>query len=386
MAGKDTADRFSVLEAMEEALRRRRVTAAAIASAVLVLVVGLAGLSIDKAISLAELSSLPQLQVSTTDGQSLAASKSRRTQTLPNYKVQGDIQIPDGLGNSIGQGSMNVVDDDTSPLSIGRVEVRTVPAAPTVAPKVIRYGDVQVQPAGCPNCPVLDTEAVGLQKEKIEENQKRLDDLELEYEQNKQKLIKMIDDMKILKTVMHSAVFDMKEAVRRLDLDIESKMVAQENSTGPEGDQGPPGYPGEDGVDGEPGEPGLPGAEGPPGPPGAAGKQGLQGLQGPQGPPGPQGREGPEGPVGLVGARGESGDQGPSSVELRCSRIGGQAYKGICFKSVILEKNKDKEPEDCKVWVPKNVWNEGDWWNLVKLFMRKETTSRINRNSVDGGR
>ena len=57
--------------------------------------------------------------------------------------------------------------------------------------------------------------AVGLQKEKIEENQvsqgsmglrssdfslqKRLDDLELEYEQNKQKLIKMIDDMKILK-------------------------------------------------------------------------------------------------------------------------------------------------------------------------------------------
>eukprot|EP00960_Hanusia_phi_P059879 764313-Hanusia_phi.AAC.4 len=72
---------------MEEALRRRRVTAAAIASAVLVLFVGLAGLSIDKAISLAELSALPQIQVSTTDSQSLAATKSHRTQSLPNYKV-----------------------------------------------------------------------------------------------------------------------------------------------------------------------------------------------------------------------------------------------------------------------------------------------------------
>ena len=73
-----------------------RVIGRTVASAVLVLVVGLAGLTIDvgciegivftltfvpqKAISLAELSSLPQLQVSTTDGQSLAASKSRRTQ------------------------------------------------------------------------------------------------------------------------------------------------------------------------------------------------------------------------------------------------------------------------------------------------------------------
>jgi hypothetical protein len=33
--------------------------------------------------------------------------------------------------------------------------------------------------------------------------------------------------MRILKTVMGSAVFDMKEAVRKLDVDIESKLEIQ---------------------------------------------------------------------------------------------------------------------------------------------------------------
>ena len=38
-------------------------------------------------------------------------------------------------------------------------------------PQHNRYGDVGVLPAGCPNCPVLDTNAVELQKEKMKENQ-----------------------------------------------------------------------------------------------------------------------------------------------------------------------------------------------------------------------
>ena len=68
-----------------------------------------------------------------------------------------------------------------------------------------------------------------------------------------QAMEKSIDNMRILKTVMGSAVFDMKEAVKKLDLDIESKLVMQQNKEGPQGRKGRPGFDGEPGPDGAPG-------------------------------------------------------------------------------------------------------------------------------------
>ena len=54
--------------------------------------------------------------------------------------------------------------------------------------------------------------------------------------------------------------------------------------------------------------------------------RGYRGYRGVQGPPVPVGKGGPEGPKGPTGYRGDRGKTGPSSMELRCSRIGGQVH------------------------------------------------------------
>jgi len=118
---------------------------------------------------------------------------------------------------------------------------------------VVRYGDVGVTPKGCPTCPVLDTKVVALQKQQMELNQERIDRLARLIQKNQEAMEKTVDNMRILKTVMGSAIFDMKEATRRFDMDIESKLEIQEHKMGPQGEQGEPGF---DGMDGSPGQPG----------------------------------------------------------------------------------------------------------------------------------
>ena len=45
---------------------------------------------------------------------------------------------------------------------------------------------------------------------------------------------KTVDNMRILKTVIGSAVFDMKESVHKFDVDVESKLIIQTNKHGPQ--------------------------------------------------------------------------------------------------------------------------------------------------------
>jgi hypothetical protein len=59
-----------------------------------------------------------------------------------------------------------------------------------------------------------------------------------------------VERMKELKETMTSAIFDMKEAVKKEDVDLETHLMTKEESIGPEGPEGPPGF---DGSDGDPG-------------------------------------------------------------------------------------------------------------------------------------
>ncbi len=86
--------------------------------------------------------------------------------------------------------------------------------------------------------------------------------------------------------MMKSSIFDMKEAIKKEDIDLEGSMKAEEQLTGVPGPRGPPGYDGRNGV---PGVPGTPGVNGLPG------RQGAPGIAGPTGNPGPRGIPGPAG-------------------------------------------------------------------------------------------
>jgi hypothetical protein len=59
-----------------------------------------------------------------------------------------------------------------------------------------------------------------------------------------------VERMKELKQDMTSAIFDMKEAVKKEDVDLETHLMTKEESIGPEGPPGPPGFDGSDGVPG----------------------------------------------------------------------------------------------------------------------------------------
>mmetsp|Transcript_1666 Transcript_1666/g.2695 ORF Transcript_1666/g.2695 Transcript_1666/m.2695 type:complete len:415 (+) Transcript_1666:30-1274(+) len=330
--------------------------------------------SLEELKSQKSLKSLPQFSVSST------------TQ-LPSYDVGGSLQVPQRTSEMPSAGSVGTLGvTSTGGDDLGEVSVKTLPPPPAPAPKVVRFGDVGVAPAGCPNCPVIDTKVVAMQKAMIHANQARIERLKKLIEVNKQKIEHTVDNMHILKTVMGSSVFDMKEAVKKLDMDINSKIQQAEDRPGYPGRQGPRGYAGPDGENGVDGPPGHPGRPGRPGPQGRMGPTGFRGYRGPRGIPGPAGKQGGQGVLGPMGPRGIRGKLGPSSQDLRCSRIGGQMYKDVCFKSNMLLRNKDNVPSGCRVWQPKKPWNEGDWWQLAQMFRTKtQMTSRIDRD-VDGGR
>lgn len=329
------------------------------------------------------LGSLPQFQVESSAGQ-------RQMQQLPQYGVGGSLDFPakaagmDMPKSASQMGQFQVTNEEGT--NLGDVGVKQLPAAKGPDPTIVRYGDVGVQPAGCPNCPVLDTKAVELQKEKVRANEERIRRLKELEQKNYEEMVKSIDNMKVLKSVLADSLFDMKEAVKKEEMDVEANMKKAQTSPGPPGEKGPPGYDGLDGVAGEDGPNGLQGRMGDEGKPGMVGPTGNRGPQGPQGGPGPVGKDGKQGELGPQGARGPRGKIGSSSATLRCSRIGGIVFKEICFKSSQLTRNRDKVPSDCKPWQPDKKWNEGDWWALASMFKTKVKISSDIDREVDGGR
>eukprot|EP00960_Hanusia_phi_P067224 766577-Hanusia_phi.AAC.1 len=176
----------------------------------------------------------------------------------------------------------------------------------------------------------------------------------------------------------------MKEALKREDSYLENKMVEKENSTGPVGPQGPPGWNGIPGLPGHPGQDGVQGPEGkqgPEGPIGRTGDVGPKGVRGEMGPVGPVGLKGPKGPSGPAG---DPGTRGTPSKMLECSRIGGMMYRDVCFKSIEIENNQDKLPEDCKAWQPHEEWDERDWWRLANMFATSSLTHGMDIGHYGG--
>jgi len=271
--------------------------ACAAGAALLVSVLGLAGFGaswrrptelVASVGHLGRLGSLPRFSVSTTGaGGGSAGARGRdegRGQMLGGAQGQQE-QMQISVGSSAlcsspspppgcGTGGFQLVQPSAG-IDIGDVQVSALPPPPAPPPTVVRYGDVGVTPKGCPTCPVLDTKVVALQKQQMKLNQERIDRLARLIQKNREAMEKTVDNMRILKTVMGSAVFDMKEAERKFDMDIESKLEIQAKKPGPQGRKGPPGFDGEDGVPGEPGQPGEPGRPGSMGPPGYIGFRSL---------------------------------------------------------------------------------------------------------------
>jgi len=310
-----------------------------------------------------------------------------QTQQLGQFKMSGAIDVPThppGMPyvKTDPMGTMTVTNPDGDIL--GDVTFKSMPNAPAPPPTVIRFGDVGVAPAGCPMCPVLDTEAIAAQKQKLKENQHRVQRLEKVDARNMDRVEKTRKSLKWLKQVMQDKLFAMKEAIKASDSQLEFAMIAKENTTGPAGPEGPRGWPGSNGV---PGVPGVPGAQGPEGrqgeegPIGATGQQGPVGVTGEMGTQGAPGIRGPEGPL---GPQGEAGPTGATSVQLKCGNIGGQMYKGICFKATPLERNADQFPEGCTAWQPEKAWGEDDWWKLAQLFKTMPMSANVDRNNFGG--
>lgn len=332
------------------------------------------------------LSSLPQYRVTSSSssssgrgwgntnvvqGSSLAAAG---TAGDGRGKENGEMQVVSG-GEETPVGSVHVINGD-APHSLS-----SSPAA------IVRYGDVGIKPAGCTDCPVLDTNAVELQKAKMRENQARIDRLKRVLDLDRERIRKASLGLGLVKDAMASAVFNMKEQMKALDVDMESKMAAAEKMHGPPGDRGKKGYAGEDGRPGRPGQNGVNGQPGRQGNAGGAGPPGPRGDRGVRGPPGRQGIEGPQGPIGRAGKAGLMGLRGPPSRSVDCSRDGGQMYKGVCFKASLLSRNSDEYPSKCRPFTPRKAWTEEDWWELSRMFHESTSrlSSRIDRNR-DGGR
>mmetsp|Transcript_66383 Transcript_66383/g.97163 ORF Transcript_66383/g.97163 Transcript_66383/m.97163 type:complete len:448 (+) Transcript_66383:33-1376(+) len=384
---------------------RRLALPAAAGAAVLVTVLGLVGLGLSshratELVSeighLGKLGSLPRFSVSTTGW----ASEGERGRDASRGEMLGGVQDQQNQ-MQISQGSSSLCSSPSPPagcgtggfelvqpsgqIGIGDVQVSQLPPPPAPPPTIVRYGDVGITPKGCTICPVLDTKVVALQKAQMHANQERMDRLARLIKKNRESMEKTVDNMQILKTVIGSAVFDMKESVHKFDVDVESKLLIQSNKHGPQGVKGDPGFNGMDGVSGEPGENGEVGRPGSMGPPGLIGSTGFRGERGVRGPPGPIGKDGIEGKKGPTGRRGVTGKQGPPSDVLSCSRIGGMVYKKVCWKTSMLAGNKDHVPQDCRVWNPSKHWDEDEWFQLVKMFQSEATSSRIEREDTYGG-
>jgi hypothetical protein len=279
-------------------------------------------------------------------------------------------------------GSVDVTGPDGSP--IGHVRIQTLPPPPAPPPTIIRFGDVAVVPEGCPMCPVLDVEAARQQKRMVKKNAHELKRLEHAEEKNEELIEKGVDKMKKLKELMRGRLFDMKEALKKEDIVLESAMIQKENSTGPVGPQGPVGFNGMNGLNGINGQPGLQGPKGMQGAPGPMGATGAPGPQGAPGPAGPQGELGPVGPLGPSGPAGPAGPEGPVSLGLKCTRIGGQMFEGMCFKATLLSENKDQAPEECRTWQPSAKWGQQHWADLATMFQTQRMSTNIDRGSAGG--
>jgi len=331
------------------------------------------------------LSSLPQYRVTSS---SSSRSSIRRGGNMINL-ARGSFLAAAGDGHGKVEGKMQVVSGGEE-TPVGKVHVMDGDAPQSLSSSpaaIVRYGDVGIKPAGCTDCPVLDTNAVELQKAKMRENQARIDRLKRVLDQDKERIRKAALGMGLVKDAMSSAVFNMKEQLKSLDVDMESKMKAAEKLHGPPGDRGPKGYAGEDGRPGRPGQNGINGQPGRQGNAGGAGAPGPRGDPGVRGPPGRQGIEGPQGPIGKAGKAGLVGLRGVPSRSVDCSRDGGQMYKGVCFKASLLSRNHDEYPSECDPFTPRKAWTEEDWWELSRMFHESTSrlSSRIDRNR-DGGR
>jgi hypothetical protein len=310
-----------------------------------------------------------------------------RTQKLAGYAVGGSFQVPESppgmpYVKAPPMGEVTLTSPDGE--NLGKVHIKTAPAPPGPPPTIIKFGDVGVAPAGCPMCPVLDKEAVKKQKEKLKRNAHRIERLKHAEMINKARIQASVNSMKKLKETMQDKIFAVKEAIKKEDSMLEMEMLQKENTTGPVGPRGPMGYAGANGKNGIDGEDGIRGRQGRQGPEGPIGETGLRGKTGPQGVAGPQGPMGPRGPVGPAGPAGSAGPDGPPSVAIECERIGGQVFKGVCFKSSTLEQNADVFPEDCKPWQPHEAWGQSDWWKLAQMFRTQNMSPNIDRGS-DGG-
>jgi len=346
---------------------RRLALPAAAGAAVLVSVIGLVGFGISsrrdtsptELVSeighLGKLGSLPRFSVSTTAGSASEGVRGRdasRGQMLGAQEQQQQMQISQGTSSlcsspsppaGCGTGDFQLV-QPSGQINIGDVQVSQLPPPPAPPPTIVRYGDVGLTPKGCPTCPVLDTKVVALQKGQIKANQDRIDRLARLIQKNRESMEKTIDNMRILKTVIGSAVFDMKESVHKFDVDVESKLLIQSKKEGPQGHKGRSGFNGLDGVAGEPGESGENGRPGSMGAPGYRGFTGYRGLHGVRGPPGPIGKDGGEGEKAPVG---RSGDQVKLVLLLwNCvvRALGGRFTKMCAGKARCLTKTRTRSP------------------------------------------
>jgi len=332
---------------------------------------------------------MPALDLSGYYPQEVYPQQYAQTQMLPQFSVNGGLEVPDhppGMKyiktDPIGAFDVTSPDGD----SLGRIHVKTLPAPPAPPPTIIRFGDVGVAPAGCPMCPVLDVKAAEMQKRQIVRNERKIAKLEKAEIGNNERIEEGVERMKLLKESMKEAIFTMKEAVKKEDVDLETEMMTKEHEFGPQGPFGSPGFSGDDGVSGVPGlkgVKGIPGKQGPPGEMGSKGILGPDGLHGKQGVLGPRGTRGGVGPLGPPGPAGKHGE---ISSALKCSRIGGMEVNGVCFKSSILKGNHDKPPPKCSPWTPKKGWGQGEWFAVARNFATKGMLMNDIDEKTDGGR
>jgi len=363
--------------------------AAATAVAVVVSVVGIVALTASSPAVLQQL--MPAFDLSGYYGQQPGyyAQQPAQTQMLPQFQVNGGLEVPDhppGMKyvKTDPFGSFEVTTPDGN--SLGKIKVKTLPPPPAPPPTIIRFGDVGVAPAGCPMCPVLDVKAAEEQKKQIKRNEEKMARLEKLIHGNNERIEEGVERMKELKETMTSAIFDMKEAVKKEDVDLETHLMTKEESIGPQGPKGPPGFNGDDGVPGIPGRSGIKGVAGLKGPQGAMGERGPRGPVGITGPQGPVGPRGTRGGVGPLGPPGPPGHHGEISSALKCTRIGGMEVRGVCFKSSTLKGNKDKPPPKCKPWAPPKGWGQGEWFDVAKNFATKGMLMNDIDEKTDGGR
>lgn len=278
-------------------------------------------------------------------------------QQLPEFSVAGTMQT----GAPAPQGI---------PLSFQLPVPLPAPSPP--APTVITVGPRPKKAPVCKRCErqmrkiKRMVEKIKKQNEQADDLMEQQDDMIANYKDRMEEAVEKIKDKLSVKSGSYK--------------DIIGKLKTQ---PGPPGPPGTPGKPGRNGLPGKPGAPGATGPSGPQGITGPPGKQGPQGLSGAVGPPGPRGPLGPEGRVGPRGPQGPTGPRGPSLTQL-CSRIGGEVYKGVCFKRSKLTGNSDRTPPDCNVYNPRASWQESDYVALQRLFKDRPTWEQINRNSKGG--